>query len=179
MLVDRARSSDAAEVESLLDSVTTWQLERGISLWRLGQFGDEVRSVIAAGDLHVGRDDGMIIGCFMLEADCPDWLAPWLVEHDRSPADAMYLGRLAVARHPSSRGLGLELLGSASALAADAGFAHVRLNCPAENGRLRRYYLAAGFSSLGEVDLRGPHGEDWVCSVFERRCKLDSPDDTP
>ncbi len=127
----------------------------------------------------MGRDDDTIIGCFTLEADCPDWLAAWLLDHDRSPADAMYLGRLAVARHASKRGLGMELLGSASALAAAAGFAHVRLNCPAENERLRRYYLAAGFSRLGEAGLQGPNGEDWVCSVFERRCKLDAHDDRP
>ncbi len=51
MLVGRALPPDAAAVESLLDSVTRWQLERGLSLWRLGPFGEEVRSVIAAGDL--------------------------------------------------------------------------------------------------------------------------------
>jgi len=131
--------------------------------------------VIAAGDLYVVRGDGTITGCFMLETGCPDWMATWLVKHDRAPEDAMYIGRLAVARQASGRGLGLELLGYAGTLAADAGFEYIRLNCPAENERLRRYYVDAGFTNLGDAELKGPNGERWTCSVLERRCERGNP----
>ena len=171
-LVVRALDPDAPVVEALLDAAAEWQLNRGISQWRPGQFGDEVRSVIAAGDLYVSRGDGGIVGCFILETDCPDWMAHWLIERGRTPADAMYLGRLAVARELSGRGLGAGLLRSAKKIAAESGFGFLRLNCPAENERLRRFYVDAGFADLGDAELRGPAGEHWVCSVFESALPL-------
>jgi protein-tyrosine phosphatase len=81
----------------------------------------------------------------------------------------MYLGRVAVTRELSGRGLGLELLDSARRITAEAGFSFLRLNCPAENERLRRYYFDAGFDDLGEAELRGPSGERWTCSILEAR----------
>ena len=78
------------------------------------------------------------------------------------------LGRLAVARSASGRGVGAELLAAASAIARERGSAYIRLECPAENERLCRYYVGLGFSHCGDNDLPGPNGEAWVSSVFER-----------
>jgi GNAT superfamily N-acetyltransferase len=75
---------------------------------------------------------------------------------------------LAVAREAAGSGLGGELLKAACTLAAQLGFAYLRLDCPAGNERLRRYYLDAGFDYCGDVQTRGPNGENWVSSLFER-----------
>jgi RimJ/RimL family protein N-acetyltransferase len=165
--IDRATPQDARTVENLLDSVASWMEQEGIDQWTPGRFGKEVREVIDNGDLYVTRQDGSIIGCFMLETACPDWMAPWLTERSYSPSEALYLGRLAVDRNNAGRRLGFQLLRSARQLATDGGFAFLRLNCPSENHRLRRYYLDAGFGVLGEAALAGPAGEDWTCTLFE------------
>jgi GNAT superfamily N-acetyltransferase len=94
-------------------------------------------------------------------------MAEWLTEHDRIPGEAMYLGRLAVAREVSGRGFGLALLAAARELVGASGYPLLRLNCPADNDRLRRYYLDAGFADLGDADFVGPNGEQWRCSVLE------------
>ena len=168
LTVERAGLSDAIAVEALLDAAAAWQQSRGIQQWTPGQFPDEVRETIASGDLYVGRRDGAIVGCFLLDPESPSWMRSWLMEQGREPSQAAHLGRLAVTREASGRGWGVELLDLASTLAAEQGFAYVRLDCPAENLRLRRYYLDAGYSHVGDMKTRGPNGERWVSSVFER-----------
>ena len=170
LTVERATLADASAVEALLDAAASWQQSRGIEQWTPGWFHDEVREVIdgEGEDYYVGRRAGEIVGCFLLDSASPSWMRAWLIEHDREPAEAAHLGRLTVARDATGHGLGVELLKVASALARDRGFAYVRLDCPAENARLRRYYDDAGYSYIGDVETSGPNGERWVSSVFER-----------
>ena len=97
MTLSRATGADVGSVVRLLDEAAAWQQDHGIDMWRPGTFGTEVREVADAGDLYIARRDGDVVGCFMLEAACPAWMATWLIEHDHAPAEAMYLGRLAVA----------------------------------------------------------------------------------
>lgn len=165
--VDQAARKDAQVVEDLLDAAATWHQASGIDQWSPGRFREEVREVAAAGDLCVARHDAEVVGCFMLEAVCPPWLEPWLAERGRLPSEAMYLGRLAVARELSGQGVGIELLAEARELASAAGFAFLRLNCPAENERLRRYYVEAGFEDIGDAELLGPEKQEWTCTIFE------------
>jgi GNAT superfamily N-acetyltransferase len=172
--VDRAKPSDGDAVEALLDEAAAWQQSRGFHQWTPGQFHDEVRETIATGELYVARRDGDIVGCFLLDTRSPSWMAAWLIEQCRVPTEGAHLGRLTVAREASGRGLGVELLNVASALAARWGLAYLRLDCPAENGRLRRYYLDAGFSHLGDIQTLGPNGQHWVSSVFERPTRPES-----
>ena len=172
--VTAATPLDAVSVEALLDAAAAWHQSRGISQWRPGQFPEEIRLTIANGDLYVARFEGAIVGCFMLEGQISPLMTRWLIERDRVPAQGVHLGRLAVAREETGRGVGVDLLNAACALAAQRGFAYVRLDCPSENARLRRYYLEAGFSYCGDVNTRGPNGERWVSSVFERPTEPES-----
>jgi ribosomal protein S18 acetylase RimI-like enzyme len=72
-----------------------------------------------------------------------------VVDRAGTVADAAaHLGRLTVAREASGKGIDAELLIEASRLAAERGFAYVRLDCPAENVGLRRYYVEAGYSYI-------------------------------
>jgi ribosomal protein S18 acetylase RimI-like enzyme len=168
LTVERAEHADASGVEALLDAAATWQQSRGIQMWMPGWFREEVRETIASRDFYVGRRGGQLVGCFLLDPQSPSWIRPWLIRDGREPTQAMHLGRLAVAHEASGRGLGFELLNVASRLAAERGFAYVRLDCPAENLRLRRYYVEAGYAHIGDVKTRGPNDERWVSSVFER-----------
>jgi protein-tyrosine phosphatase len=169
LAVTVAKTSDAIALEALLDAAAAWQQSQGIDQWRPGQFPEEIRLTIANGDLYVARLEGVIVGCFMLEGEVSPLMTRWLIERNRVPAEGAHLGRLAVARESTGRGLGVELLNVACALAAQRGFAYVCLDCPSQNARLRRYYLETGFSYCGDVSTRGPNGEHRVSSVFERQ----------
>ena len=166
LVVDRAGLSDAGSVIALLDAAASWQRSRGIDLWTPGHFDDDVRRTIDDGDLYVAREDGAVVGCFMLD-EGSSRMTEWLVEHGRVPSRGV-VGRLAVAREAAGRGLGVELLDAADTLASRRGVPVLRVECPSENIGLRRYYVEAGFSHVGDNDRPGPNGEPWISSVFER-----------
>ena len=137
-------------------------------MWTPGQFGDEVRKTLATGELFVARRDRALVGCFLLDPHDPPVFTQWLKEQGRIAPPGAQLGRLAVAREAAGHGLGLELLDAASAITAEFDREYLRLDCPAENQRLKRFYLDAGFTHCGDVRTRGPEGERWVASLFER-----------
>jgi len=164
--IDLATPSDAEAIVELLDTAARWQKSQGIDLWEPGSFDEDVRGTIAAGDLHVARLDGAVVGCFMLD-EGSSRLTRWLTENGRELTPGV-VGRLAVAREIAGQGLGLELLAEADRLAAARGIDFLRLECPFDNEELRRYYLEAGFTYCGDNDRPGPNGEPWVSSIFER-----------
>ena len=165
--MERAQPSDAVSAAELLDAAARRQESIGHRQWTPGTFGDEVRRAVSCGDLYVARRRGVVIGCFILDGGSPR-LIRWLAEHGREPTDGCNVGRLAVAVAASGQGVGIELLDAARVLAARRGLAHLWLDCPAENTRLVRYYVDAGFAYCGDNDIPGPNGEPWVSSVFER-----------
>jgi GNAT superfamily N-acetyltransferase len=173
LTVERAQSADASAAEALLDAAAAWLQSAGIGQWKPGQFGEEVRQTIASGDLFVARRGGALVGCFLLEIEEPPSVKRRLLDQQRSAAPGAFLARLAVARDAAGRGLGADLLNSACAIAAQLGRGYLRLVCVADNDRLRRYYLEAGFTYCGDIHSRGPNGEHWVTSLFERPTRMD------
>jgi dephospho-CoA kinase/GNAT superfamily N-acetyltransferase len=167
VLVDRARPADAVSVVALLDDAAERQRDLGMPLWTPRQFDDEVEEGIFDGGLYVARREGTVIGCFLLDQRSSR-MSAWLLARGRVPAEGANVGRLAVARSVRGQNLGLHLLNAARRLAAYRGLAYLWLDCPADNQRLCRYYLEAGFSYAGGNDLPGPNDEPWVSSVFER-----------
>jgi GNAT superfamily N-acetyltransferase len=172
-MVERAQPADAPAVEALLDAAAAWLQSRGIDQWKPGRFSQEVRQSIASGEMFVAHQNGTLVGCFLLETASPPTVARWLIEQRRVPTRGAFLGRLAVARDAAGRGLGVELLNSACAIAAQLGLCYLRLLCVAGNRRLRRYYQEAGFTYCGDIHSRGPNGEHWVTSLFERPTRND------
>ena len=164
--IHRATPAAAADVIALLDAAATWLQSRGIDMWEPGRFERDVRETIGNGDLYVARQDGVVVGCFMLDAGSPR-MTRWLAQHGRPPERGV-IGRLAVARDAAGKGLGLKLLAEAERIASIGGIAFLRLDCPSNNERLRRYYVEAGFTYCGDNDEPGPNGEAWVSSVYER-----------
>ena len=175
LAVERAQPADASAAEALLDAAAVWLQNRGIDQWKPGQFSEEVRQTIASGDLFVARRGGALVGCFLLEVEEPPSVTRWLLDKQRGATPGAFLARLAVARDAAGRGLGVELLNSACAIAAQLGLGELRLVCVADNDRLRQYYLDAGFAYCGEIHTRGPNGEHWVTSLFERSTRMEGP----
>ena len=173
LTVERAQPADVSATEALLDAAAAWLESCGIDQWKPGQFGEEVRRTIASGEMFVARRGRALVGCFMLETVEPASVAGGLVDQRRVPTPGAFLARLAVAREAVGCGLGVELLDSACVLAAQLGLGYLRLVCVAGNDRLRRYYREAGFAYCCDIHTRGPNGEHWVTSLFERPTRLD------
>lgn len=172
LIIDRATDPDAVAVVALLDQAAAWLESQGIDQWRRGQFVEEVNQTLSNGDLFIAREGRAVVGCFMLDDGSPR-LSRWLVERGQAPTRGV-VGRLAVARETAGRGLGVELLNAATEIAARRGIAFARLECLSESAGLRRFYLGAGFTYLGDNDVPGPNGEPWVSSVFERPTGVES-----
>lgn len=164
--IERAKQADASDVVALLDAAALWHQDQGIDMWKSGRFEQEVRETIGNGDLYVARRGGFLVGCFMLDDGSPR-MTRWLTAHDRQASRGV-IGRLAVARDVAGQGLGLELLAEGRRIASSQAIPFVRLECPSDNERLRRYYVEAGFTYCGDNDEPGPNGEPWVSSVYER-----------
>ena len=84
LTVERARLADALAAEALLDAAAVWLQSRSVDQWQPGRFGEEVRQIIASGDLFVARRGGALVGCFMLEGQEPLSVAGWLADHRRA-----------------------------------------------------------------------------------------------
>jgi ribosomal protein S18 acetylase RimI-like enzyme len=173
LTIERATLAAAASVIGLLDAAATWQQRHGIDMWEPGTFEEDVRQTIENGDLYVAHRDDAIVGCFMLDDGSPR-MTQWLLDQGREPSKGV-VGRLVVARNAAGRGLGLQLLRHAERLARAEGVSFLRLECPSNDERLRRYYVEAGFTYCGDNDLPGPHAEPWVSSVYERPIAADGP----
>jgi len=173
LVVSLATPADADAVEALLDAAAEWQRARGWNQWTPGWFGDEVREAIAERSLYVARNAGDPVGSFMLD-EGSERMIQWLSDTGRSSTSGISVGRLVVAREVSGQGLGFALLDAASKIAAEQGFTQLRLDCPAENERLCRYYSDAGFAHIGDNDIPGPNGEPWISRVSERSTSIRS-----
>ncbi|HEX6819757.1 MAG TPA: GNAT family N-acetyltransferase [Ktedonobacterales bacterium] len=83
------------------------------------------------------------------------------------PGKAGYVHGLATHRDFAGQGIGLALLEWAERKVAAAGGEYLRLDCDAENPKLRAYYERAGFTHRGNVAL--PHR---IASRYEKRIEV-------
>ena len=163
-LIHRAaddRDLDAA-VE-ILEEVARWGEATGYPSWEPGQFRSlagrhrvRVQEALANGDLYVARVGGEPAATISLfEIDEVFWPG--------APRDALYVHKLAVGRSFGGLGLGGSILRWADERATSKGKAFLRLNCAAEQPRIRRYYEEAGFVHRGDRTAN-----DFRAALYER-----------
>jgi GNAT superfamily N-acetyltransferase len=107
------------------------------------EFPDVVRD-LPEGSVYLACRAGQPVGTFVLRwSDEPVW----------GPDDgaAGYLHRLAIRPELAGQGLGVQLISDAASRARRHGRPWLRLDCDRDNGRLRAYYEALGFSYAGDV----------------------------
>ncbi len=81
------------------------------------------------------------------------------------PPVAGYVHRLAVRRALTGKGLGTQVLDWAGERVRQAGRKYLRLDCAADNPRLKAYYEAHGFRFISEIE--GPP-IPFRCALFEK-----------
>jgi GNAT superfamily N-acetyltransferase len=106
---------------------------------------EELAERIERGELFVVDLDGETAATFtVLWDDVPFW--------GEQPPDAAYLHKLTVRPSFRGRGLGARIVEWVEQRAAEAGRAHLRLDCKRDNPRIRGYYERLGFEHRGDVD---------------------------
>lgn len=111
---------------------------------------------IARHEMYLARRDGVPAGKLSLQWQDALW--------QDAPGKAGYVHGLATHRAFAGLGVGLALLGWAERQVIAAGGEYLRLDCDAQNPKLRTYYERAGFTHRGDVTL--PHR---VASRYEKR----------
>jgi ribosomal protein S18 acetylase RimI-like enzyme len=106
---------------------------------------DELLQRIERGELFVVDLEGEPAATFtVLWDDVSFW--------GEQPPDAAYLHKLVVRPPFRGRGLGARIVEWVERRAAEAGRAHLRLDCRRDNPGIRGYYERLGFEHRGDVD---------------------------
>jgi GNAT superfamily N-acetyltransferase len=127
------------EVHMLICEAARWLIDRGEPLWGDEETsGEELERVARAGELVVARSHADLCACMYLHnEDRVFW-------PDVPPGEALYLHRLAVARHYAGRGVSLTMLDWAAREARRTGRDFLRLDCE-PRPKLLALYQRAGF----------------------------------
>jgi GNAT superfamily N-acetyltransferase len=141
-----AKQEDIDIVLGILDEAAAWIIEHEIpSVWKPGEFSRETfLEQISRAEVHVGLVDGKPAGTITLQ-----WSDP--VFWGEQQPDAGYVHKLAVRPVYAGQKLGLEMLKWAESETGKVGKKFLRLNCLAEDRKIRDYYEQAGFLYKGDV----------------------------
>ncbi|WP_162297948.1 GNAT family N-acetyltransferase [Halalkalibacillus sediminis] len=146
-----ATKEEVPQVISLLKDVAASLNKNGIEQWGfLLQGGDdaEIEQAIKNQDTYVLLDEDRMIGTFTIYNQPEEWdLHIW---RDKAH-DSSYLHRLAVAPSYQGNDLGGIMLDWIDD--NHMGFSNtLRLDCVANNDRLKDYYLQQGYQLIGTYD---------------------------
>jgi protein-tyrosine phosphatase len=159
--IERATLDQTDLLIEIHEDAARWLWSRGIHQWEPGTFPrDRLIASIERGEVYAVWLDGAPVGMAILqEADEDTWGA--------RPDDALYLQGLRVLRASAGRGIGRAILGWAEEQVTARGRIYLRLDCMADNAKLRAYYKDAGFRCVGEeTDEDDP---SWRVSLYEKR----------
>ncbi len=150
---------DLDAVLEILNEAAEWLASKKIpSWWRPGSFSREAfLDQIHLREVYIARLGREAVGTITLQwTDRVFW--------KRASPDAGYVHKLAVRRAYAGRGLGLGMLKWAARRASLAGKKFLRLDCVADDHRIRLYYEKAGFTHRGDIQ----HSK-WKASLYEKK----------
>jgi ribosomal protein S18 acetylase RimI-like enzyme len=153
-LLDGEAAADGGLLAALREIVNEAYARGEVGLWREGteRIADQdLRALVAAGQLAAAREDGRVVGCVRVTS-----LGPRTAE----------LGLLAVAGERAGAGVGRALMAFAHGLARERGHAAMRLTLlvPREGShpfkvRLAEWYRRQGYRVVGRADFAAMHPE--------------------
>jgi ribosomal protein S18 acetylase RimI-like enzyme len=145
--IERAQIGDVAGIIDLFEAAAVWLEAQGVFQWSTRvspHFRKFLRQKVMEGNVFVAQGrDGRLLGHIRFDFEAGK------VWHD-NPAETAYVRGLVIANEVRGQGVGTALLDWAQVFASEKGCVRLRLDCLAENGRLRQYYRDYGFTFLGE-----------------------------
>ena len=153
-----ARPEDTDTILEILDEAAAWIIERKLpSVWKPGGFSRQAfLEQISRGEVQIGLVQEKPAATVTLQ-----WSDP--VFWGERPPDSGYVHKLAVRPAYAGQKIGVAMLKWAEASARTAGKRFLRLNCLAEDMKIRDYYEQAGFLYKG--DVLGPRA---MASLYEK-----------
>jgi GNAT superfamily N-acetyltransferase len=161
MEVQLASASDIPTYTEFARAAQAWLQSRGLAQFvPAGHDGYSaaIRLRVDAGSLHLVRDGAAVLAFF----DSDRSPSPWWPDDDDA---ALYLSGMVVGEAARGRGVGDFILEWCVAETIRLGCPYVRLDCHADNTRLRRYYEARSFECQGRVEQ---HPGYYGC-LYQRR----------
>jgi hypothetical protein len=166
-----ATPEDVPALVSILENVALWTSSNGLEAWDLGLFAEPdsagqgwLREDIRNDTAYIICCDAVAVGTFVLRSrDELFW--------PNAGDDALYLHRFAVLK--SVAGIGRQAIGWMIAEATRQTRTYLRLDCHAQNQRIRRYYAEAGFSHRGDVAIDGRPYSLYELAVDHTRLRRD------
>lgn len=134
------------QVLDITQNAAVWLKARGFRQWN--SFLDDATAIkilkkrFEEGEVYLGKQNGICVATITLQFNDDFW-----GEWGNDPG-ALYIHTMAIHRHFAGRGLGTRLLEFAAEKAVAAGRCKIRLDCVAENIRLCRYYVDAGYLNI-------------------------------
>lgn len=156
--VVRAKPEEIDTVLGILDEAAAWIIKQNLpSVWKPGGFSREAFiEQISLGEVHLGLVDETPAATITLQwADIVFW-------GEQQP-NAGYVHKLAVRPAFAGRKIGVEMLKWGESAARRTGKKFLRLNCLAEDRKIRDYYEREGFLYRG--DVAGPRAK---ASLYEK-----------
>ncbi|QIB49302.1 GNAT family N-acetyltransferase [Streptomyces aureoverticillatus] len=161
-----AGESDIPVLVRLRDEAARWQISQGIAQWKPGELGEEhFRARLADSEIWMATvgPHGPVAGAWELWWDDPAAWGP-------QPPTAGYVHRLMTDRLVAPAGTGRRMLAHAERRVRAAGRSLCRLDCRANNPRLRAYYASAGFEVVGEHPWKdGGVGRRFAATLLQKR----------
>ncbi|MBE5877892.1 MAG: GNAT family N-acetyltransferase [Lachnospiraceae bacterium] len=170
MEIRKCNIDDIAEVGGFYDTVVK-HLDDNINypkwVYKVYPSGDSVREKVQGKSQFLCKDNGKIVGAFVLNDD-PDG-AYEKVAWGKPLAEGEYMvcHTLATAPDQQGRGLGKQLVEFCIAYAKEQGFQGIRLDVVPDNIPAKRLYEKCGFSYVGDVDLERDIEEIPLFSMYE------------
>ena len=144
IVVVPAKAGEVDIVLEILNEARAWLLERGIDQWGPGSLTRErFLEWISRGEVYLAKVGEESIGTVTLQ-----WSDEWF--WGQNPPDAGYVHRLAIRPTQTGKNLGLYILKWAEETARAEGKKYLRLNCRADDRKLRAYYEQVGFLHKGD-----------------------------
>ena len=158
---ERATLAETDLLIEIHEDAARWLLARGIRQWKTETFPrDRLIIRIERGEAYLALLEGEPVGMAILQdADEDTWGA--------RPDDALYLHGLRALRAYAGRSIGRAILRWAEEQVAARGRIYLRLDCKADNAKLRAYDEGAGFGCVGEKTWEDD--PDWRASLYEKR----------
>ena len=153
-----AKPEDVDTVLDILDEAAAWIINQKLPyVWKPGGFSRQTfLEQISRAEVHIGLVDETPAGTITLQwEDIVFW-------GEQRPT-AGYVHKLAVRPAYARQKIGVEMLKWAESTARKVGKMFLRLNCLAEDSKIRDYYERAGFLYKG--DVAGPRAR---ASLYEK-----------
>lgn len=165
--LNSARITHMSSVMWLFEEARKWQAYMNVSRWPLFEV-ERILEDIENGRLFVLRNGQQTVGAVTITETDP------LIWSDG--AAALYIHRLVVARDLKGQNLGSVIMNFIEERAIQHKKSVLRLDCWANNDRLKRYYERIGFRkvrdlSIGNIPSLPEHYKNSTTTLFEKRCE--------